>query len=202
MDGTEPTDAQVIIDARADPKAFGILFDHHFVTIHRYVARRIGADGADDLAGEVFRIAFERRDRFDTSRDSAPPWLYGIATNLLRTRARSEQRRLRALDRVTVAAQVIGIDDPYERVVEQVDAETRIDRIGPVLLQLSQGDRDALILFAVEGLSYSEVAVALDIPTGTVRSRINRARRQLREPNVASGQEHGIPDDEERHGNG
>lgn len=200
--GTEPTDAQMILDALVDPTAFAILFDRHFVTIHRYFARRIGNDGADDLAGDVFRIAFERRDRFDASWQSALPWLYGIATNLLRTRGRSEQRRLRALERVTVAAQVIDTDDPYERAVDHVDARSQLDGIGPALRRLTDGDRDALILYAVESLSYSEVAIALDIPVGTVRSRINRARRQLREPMTVSGQEHGIPDDAERYGNG
>lgn len=59
-----------------------------------------------------------------------------------------------------------------------------------------------LILFAVEGLAYSEVAQALDIPVGTVRSRINRARRQLREPIGENGQEHDIPDDTGRYGDG
>lgn len=190
------------MDACVDPTVFAVLFDRHFVTIHRYLARRIGNDCADDLAGEVFRIAFERRGRFDTSRDNALPWLYGIATNVLRTRRRNEQRWLRALDRLTVTAQVMDTDDPFDRMDDRIDAQTQVHQIATALRLLTDGDRDSLILYAVEGLSYSEVAVALDIPIGTVRSRINRARRQLREPTTVSGQEHGIPDDAGRCGNG
>ncbi len=198
----EATDAQVMKAARVDPTVFDVIFDRHFVTIYRYLERRIGDDGADDLAGEVFRIAFERRDRFDTAWDSALPWLYGIATNLLRTRRRSEHRALNALRRATVMAQVVNVDDAYDRVTESLEAATQVDQIGPVLQQLSDGDRDALLLFAVEELSYSEVAIALSIPVGTVRSRINRARRQLRELLAANGQEHDIPDDPGRYDNG
>lgn len=74
-------------------------FDRHFATIHRYLERRIGVEGANELAGEVFRVAFERRDRFVPLHESALPWLYGVATNLMLKRWRDE-RRLRALARL------------------------------------------------------------------------------------------------------
>lgn len=193
------TDAALVALARTDPGFFALVFDRYFVTIHRYLARRVGPDLADDLAGDVFRVAFERRDAFDPQRDSARPWLYGIATNLLHGERRSEERRLRALQRAAAAACVpLGVD-AFDRVTERVDAEAVVASIGTAVGQLTQGDRDALVLFAVEGLTYPEVAAALTIPVGTVRSRISRARSRLRELLAGSGQQlSDCPDVEER----
>jgi RNA polymerase sigma-70 factor (ECF subfamily) len=183
------SDAEVMALSCRDPGRFGVVFDRYFVAIHRYVARRIGSDGADDLAGEVFRIAFERRDAFDPRWANARPWLYGIATNLLRGQRRGEERRLRAMLRATAAACVPMSADVFERASERIDAQAAAALIGSAVGQLTQRDRDALVLFAVEGLSYPEVAVALDIPVGTVRSRISRARCRLRELLDANGQQ-------------
>jgi len=193
------TDAALMMLARTDPACFALVFDRYFVTIHRYFARRVGPDLADDLAGDVFRVAFERRDAFDPQRESARPWLYGIATNLLHGERRSEERRLRALQRAAATACVpLGLD-AFEHASERVDAETVVASIGAAVGQLKQGDRDALILFAVEGLTYPEIAAALTIPIGTVRSRISRARSRLRELLAASGQQlSDWPDAEER----
>lgn len=191
------TDAALMALARTDPACFALIFDRYFLTIHRYLARRVGPNLADDLAGDVFRVAFERCDSFDPRRESARPWLYGIATNLLHAERRSEERRLRALQRAA-ACVPLGVD-AFERASERVDAEARVANIGAAVGQLTQGDRDALILFAVEGLTYPEVAAALTIPVGTVRSRISRARSRLRELLAASGQQlSDRPDAEER----
>lgn len=184
------SDAEVLARSRSEPAEFAVLFDRHFTTIYRYIARRVGRDGADDLAGEVFRIAFERRASFDPRWRSARPWLYGIATNLLRGRHRSEQRRLRATQRASTAALVVTAGDEFDRIVERLDAETEAEQVARAVDQLTDGERDALLLFAVEGLSYGEVATVLDIPVGTVRSRINRARSRIRELLDTSGQEH------------
>lgn len=178
-------DAEVIARALEQPRWFAVVFDRHFVTIHRYLARRVGA-GADDLAGEVFRVAFERRASFDASFDSARPWLYGIATNLVRRDRRREERRLRAMQRV--AARTRSYEDGFDLVDERVDADAAMPSVARAVAQLPDADRDALVLFAVEGLSYDEVAAALDIPVGTVRSRISRARLRLRELLGGSGQ--------------
>lgn len=183
------TDAALMALARTDPGRFALVFDRYFVTIHRYLARRVGPDLAEDLAGDVFRIAFERRETFDSQRESARPWLYGIATNLIHGERRSEERRLRALQRVAAAACVALGEDAYDRAAERVDTEGNAASIGAAVGQLTESDRDALILFAVEGLTYVEVAAALMIPVGTVRSRISRARSRLRELMTASGQQ-------------
>jgi DNA-directed RNA polymerase specialized sigma24 family protein len=98
---TEEPDGAVIAASLREPGAFGVIFDRHGSTLLRFLARRVNPAEAEDLLGEVFRIAFERRPAFDRSRDSARPWLYGIAANLVAKHYRSETRRLRALARAS-----------------------------------------------------------------------------------------------------
>ena len=173
------SDAEVIARARKEPEVFGIVFDRHFATIHRYLERRVGREGADELAGEVFRIAFERRAQFRPVHKSALPWLYGLATNLTLKHWRRERRHLRALAKVAGShrEQNGDLDDADRRVV----AETMRPRLLGALAALAEPDRDVLVLIVWEELTYDEVAAALEIPVGTVRSRLNRARRTLRE---------------------
>ncbi|MEV4094609.1 RNA polymerase sigma factor [Streptosporangium saharense] len=75
------------------------VFDAHFAEIHRYIARRLDTDTADDLAADTFLIAFRDRHRFDAARGAVRPWLYGIATNLVARHRREEVRRWKALSR-------------------------------------------------------------------------------------------------------
>src|SRR6059036_4021865 len=91
-----PSDAEVIGSSLDQPEAFGLIYDRHAPTVLRFLGRRVGAAVAEGLVGELFRIAFERRKTFDTSRASALPWLYGIGSNLLLKHRRGEARRLRA----------------------------------------------------------------------------------------------------------
>jgi RNA polymerase sigma factor (sigma-70 family) len=165
----DQTDASIIEESLGRPQAFAGLFDRHFDAIHRYLARRLGSDRADDLAAATFAVAFERRATFRDHVD-ALPWLFGIATNLLRNEWRAEHRALDALEQLTV--------------------NTRHDRsegnalesggLAELLAELDADQRDVLLLHAWEGFSYQEIAVALGVPIGTVRSRISRARARLR----------------------
>src|SRR5262252_9203951 len=95
-----PTDAEVIGRSLGEPEAFGLIYDRHAPVVLRFLGRRAGAEVAEGLLGELFRIAFERRKTFDSTRESALPWLYGIGANLLLKHRRSEARRLRATARV------------------------------------------------------------------------------------------------------
>ena len=172
-----PSDAALIAASGGDPAAFGEIFDRHATTVHRYLVRRVGASTADELLGETFRIAFERRSTFDASRASARPWLYGIATNLIHRHHRSEARR----DRATARLDRPEHDDPTERVVDAVAASSLLPDVLDAVRALPTGERDTLLLHVWEDLRYEEIAAALDIPVGTVRSRLNRARARLRE---------------------
>jgi RNA polymerase sigma-70 factor (ECF subfamily) len=168
-------DAQLIARSIDCPEDFSGLFDRHYDRIASYLRRRLDTGVAEDLAAQTFLVAFERRATYDRRRTDAAPWLYGIATNLLRRHHRSEARRWRAYATAGVReAQPDG--DPVE--ASALDARAAAPALGDALGGLRRGDRDALLLFAWGELSYDEVARALDIPIGTVRSRINRARRR------------------------
>jgi RNA polymerase sigma factor (sigma-70 family) len=170
-------DAALIEKSWHDPTAFADIYDRHAGTIHRYVARRLGPAVADDLVAETFLTAFRRRGSYDLDRADATPWLYGIAANLIGKHRRTEVRMLRAFARTGHDPVLAGHADQVD---EQVSAGALHRELAAALAQLSSGDRDVLLLVAWAYLSYEEVADALRIPVGTVRSRLNRARRKTR----------------------
>ncbi len=106
------------------------------------------------------------------------PWLLGIATNVVHGHQRTERRRYRALAKVAGRPEEHG-DDPADS-GDRLDAEALRGPLAAALAGLKRRDRDALLLLAWGELSYEEIAAVLDIPIGTVRSRLNRARRQTR----------------------
>lgn len=175
---TIPTDADLIRASVSDTQAFGPLFDRHVDAIYGYISRRVGAPLAEELTAETFTRAFAQRGSFVALHGSAAPWFYGIATNLVRNARRAERRQLEAYGR---AAGLSG-DQPidFEEADARIDALHAAPRLVGALMELEAGDRDALLLFAWQELSYQEVATALGIPAGTVASRINRSRRRMR----------------------
>lgn len=176
----ERTDAEIIGRARSRPDEFAAVFDRHFVTVHRYLSRRVGSAVADDLASETFTIALTRLGRYDESQRSARPWLLGIATNLVHRHRRDEMRLLHALQRSAAAALDNQIDDFAVRVSAQVSAESTAAPLLAALTTLAAADRDVVLLYAWGQLTYDEIATSLSIPIGTVRSRLHRSRAQLR----------------------
>jgi RNA polymerase sigma factor (sigma-70 family) len=177
MTMSPPSDAEVIGRSLGEPEAFGLIYDRHAATLLRFLGRRAGAKVAEGLVGELFRIAFERRKIFDASRASALPWLYGIGSNLLLKHRRGEARRLRASARMAE-----GVEAADRRAsARALDARVLFSRVADAIEALPDGEREALLLFAWEELSYQGVAEALELPIGTVRSRLNRARARLRE---------------------
>ncbi len=163
-------DAALIGQSVTDAAVFAAVFDRHYPVIYRFLRGRVGADLAEDLASEVFSVAFQRRAAYDLSRPDSRPWLYGIAVNLLRQHRRLEARRLAALAR---AAQ------------SESDADGCIgEGLDPVLATalagLSFEERSLILLFAWAELSYEQLAETLALPLGTVRSRLNRIRAKLR----------------------
>jgi RNA polymerase sigma-70 factor (ECF subfamily) len=175
---TTESDAEIVVRSMNAAEAFAALFDRHASAVHRYLARRIGQAVADDLLAQTFLVAFERRDAYDTDRTDARPWLYGIATNLLRRHHREEVRLFRALSRLSADPGNAGCH--ADRVAERVDAGAVSRELAAALVGLKQPDRDVLLLYAWADLRYEEIARALDIPVGTVRSRLHRARSAVR----------------------
>ncbi len=175
---TAVPDVQLVIRSLEEPQVFGELYDRHAPAVLRYLVRRVGSEVGEGLLGETFRIAFERRASFDEERTDAQPWLYGIATRLLLRHRRSEDRRLRATGRLKGES---GRDTAREDdLLGALDARTLLPRVAEAIIALPDEERDALLLFAWEEQSYQQVAAALAVPVGTVRSRLNRARKRLR----------------------
>jgi RNA polymerase sigma-70 factor (ECF subfamily) len=170
-------DATVIEQSWHESERFAELYDRHARVIHRYVSRRLGEPMADDVVAETFLAAFRWRRRYDLGRASALPWLYGIAANMIGKHRRAETRRLRALARIPDP----GPDPNADLIDDRVAAAAVQRQLIGALAGLSAGDREVLLLIAWADLSYEETAAALGIPVGTVRSRLNRARRQVRE---------------------
>jgi RNA polymerase sigma-70 factor (ECF subfamily) len=174
MEARELPDGAVIERSLAEPELFTVVFDRYYRRVYGFLSRRVGRSVADDLAAETFVRAFERRASFDTSVERALPWLLGIAVNLLAHHRRSEARHIRAL----------ASSASEQRVAEEggsvADRELN-ERLVAGLERLDDYDREVLLLYAWGELRYEEIAAALSIPTGTVRSRLSRARRKLRQ---------------------
>ncbi|BDZ54527.1 RNA polymerase sigma factor [Agromyces marinus] len=170
-------DNEVIERSAREPAAFAMLFDRHAKAVYRYVAQRLGDQVADDVMSETFLVAFERRSSFDLEVGDARPWLLGIATRLMRKHARVEAVAWKGMS-ADLAARIAP--DFIEQVGSRIDAERLTRRLGNALRRLSEADRDTLLLYAWGDLNYASIAAAMRVPVGTVRSRLNRARRQLR----------------------
>jgi RNA polymerase sigma factor (sigma-70 family) len=166
------SDVDCLARSLSEPEAFELIFERHFDAIHKYLHRRVGRDLADEIAAETFAAAFERRASCRAG-DSALPWLYGIATNLLRRRFRAERRQLQAYARHGVDRGVVYEDEAEAR----ADGSAFGGRLASALAAMRPRERDALLLYALCDLSYDEIALALDVPVGTVRTWLHRARR-------------------------
>ena len=182
-----PSERQGVAPARApivELADFEHCFEVNFVAVHRFIARRVGAPLADDLAAETFATAFRRRHIFDPSLASSRAWLFGIANNLVRAHLRAEQHMLALSSRLEAEASSTGRDASPEA---QVAGSGLAPRVARALASLTPEQRDVLLLHAWGGLSDEEVAVALGLPAGTVRSRMWRARIAVRSQLLGPG---------------
>jgi RNA polymerase sigma factor (sigma-70 family) len=173
------SDAELIRQSLGNPEAFAAIFERHSASVHRYLAVRVGPGPAEDLVGETFTTAFRSRSSFDLNRSDARPWLFGIATNVARHHWRDEVRRAERDQRSGRAR--VAQPDVSEVATDTALFHSRRKEISQALSQINGPFLEVLLLVAGPGFSYDEVAATLDIPVGTVRSRLARARRQLRE---------------------
>ena len=171
----ERSDAEAIRASMQDPEAFGEVFERHYDQIRRFAQLALGLDLGEDIATRTFMAAFEQRETYRETYPSANPWLFGICQNLIRREIR------------TVGFER-GLSQPEEGPIDLTDdSAERVDasRMAPILREalsrLDDEERDLFLLRALADLSYEEISSALDIPIGTVRSRLHRAKRQLRE---------------------
>jgi RNA polymerase sigma factor (sigma-70 family) len=183
----QATDAELWRRAvEGEPDSFGVLFERHARSVYNYLFRRT-ADWAlaEDLTSVVFLEAWRRRGDVALDRETALPWLYGVATNVLRNRRRSQWRHRAALERLPRERGEDFADDADAR----VDDERRMRGILRSVARLPRREQDVVALCAWADLSYEEASVALGVPVGTVRSRLSRARARLRELNSETGHE-------------
>ena len=158
---------------------FAELFDEHAHPLHRYLARRVGVDVADDLVSETFLAAMRGKESYDPEKGSVVGWLYGIATNLLRGHAKRETRLLRTAERYGVD---LGVAESLEHtVVTRIDARSHLRLIAGELSRMQTSDRDLLLLVSLAGLTAQEAAQALAMNPATARSRLHRLRTKLKE---------------------
>ncbi len=172
--GESQNDSEAIRASLVDPSAFGVIFERHYDAVHGYLQRRLDANLADELAAQTFLVAFDGRSRFDRSRSESRPWLFGIATNLAHNHRRHELVELRTLAAMR-PENGAGIDGVEAR----VDAERMRSLLAGALADLPTEESDVLCLLVWAELSQTEIADALAIPLGTVKSRLSRARGRL-----------------------
>jgi RNA polymerase sigma factor (sigma-70 family) len=169
-----------------DAEAFALLFERHAKAIYNFCFRRSGDWGsAEEMVSIVFLEAWRRREK-KLPPDKVLPWLYGIATNVVRNRRRSERRFAAALRRVPEPQPEPDFSDLADM---QLDDEHQMKRALALIGQLPRHEQDVFVLCAWSELSYADTAVALSIPVGMVRSRLSRARRHLRELDPTFGHE-------------
>ncbi len=187
MSSMEPEDGVLWRRARLDDAdAFGLLFERHADAIYNFCFRRIGDwSTAEELLSVVFLEAWRRRDK-ELPADKVLPWLYGIATNVVRNQHRSRRRFAAALQRLPRPRAERAMADTAD---ERLDDERQMKQVLSLLAQLPHREQEVFVLCAWFDLSYQDVAVALEIPVGTVRSRLSRARGRLRELVPGSGHE-------------
>jgi RNA polymerase sigma-70 factor (ECF subfamily) len=164
------------------------LFERHARLIYNYCFRRVGdRETAQDLLSIVFLEAWRRRDK-SLPPDQVLPWLYGIATNVVRHQHRSERRFAAALRRLPPgSAELDFAPDSDERIEHERQAKEALG----LLKKLPKREQDVFVLCVGMELTYEEVGVALGLPVGTVRSRLSRARARLRELDPRSGHKQG-----------
>ncbi len=129
---------------------------------------------AEDIVQDTFVRAYDRLDQFDLERDFRP-WLFTIAANL----AKNKLRRGRFVNPLKHPGWLPGRDrdDP----AEQVNREERINRMRKSLSDLDEKYRVPVVLRFYGDLSYEEISRVMDLPTGTVKTRLHRAKNNLKE---------------------
>jgi len=172
------TDSEIIRRSIGEPRAFAEIFERHATAVGRFAARRIGPHPAEDVVSETFLVAFRRRADFDVSWESARPWLLGIASRTVKHHRAKEAAQWRAYAAAVGRTDGVAHDD-VEAADDRADAASLLSALSARIAALPRRDRDTLLLYAWGDLTYEEIGRALGVPTGTVRSRLNRVRRVL-----------------------
>jgi RNA polymerase sigma-70 factor (ECF subfamily) len=183
------SDSEVIAASLEEPRCFGVIFERHFGAILRYLRRRLDDQPAQEATAQTFLVAFDERGRFDCERADARPWLFGIATNVAHRHRRHEIGGLRAA--AALAAETSISEDGSDA---RVDAERMRGALARSLAELPSEEADVLYLLVWAEMNQSEIAAALGIPIGTVKSRLSRARRRVGKALAVAGGDLSVAD--------
>ena len=167
--------------AAGEHAAFGQLFDRHATAVYNYLYRRTADwSAAEDLTAAVFLQAWRRRGEVVFDRDSALPWLLGVARLQLRNATRSRARYLAALSQVgREAVTAADLADPADLVARRLDDAQQVRRLRAAIIRLPRTQREVIELCVYAGLDQQAAALSLGVPVGTVKSRLHRARQRL-----------------------
>jgi len=173
------TDGELVTAAQAgDATAMDLLLRRHYDRVHAVCRRIAGATrDADDAAQETMIRVVRSLDRFD-GRASFGTWVYRIATNTALDELRKRKRRpqLHVVDDDDTRV----LDGPVDQIAHrQIDSVADRITIDDALAELPDDFKAAVVMRDVGDLDYAEIATALDLPIGTVKSRIARGRRLL-----------------------
>jgi RNA polymerase sigma-70 factor (ECF subfamily) len=158
--------------ATGESGAFAEIVRRYQNPIYRICSRYLSSTDAEDAAQETFVRAFVHRERFDPDRPLLP-WLMTIAKRICIDRVRKHKPELdeeieRAPDR-----------DPAANAEQTASTREELRRLQSALAQLPEGQREALVLFHMEGMPYKDIATTLDVPVGTVMTWLHRGRTRL-----------------------
>lgn len=177
--GSDPTVEEALIRrAKAkDTEAFGWLVERYQARIYSYIRRLVRSrEEAEDLTQDTFVKAYRNIDRYD-GRASMATWLFRIASNLCIDASRNRSRRVDA-----VSIEIMPVRDPEDGTwnpeLHSVAGEMRA-AVEAAIADLKEPLRAVLLLHDVEGLTYEEIAGVVDVPLGTVKSRLFVARKSL-----------------------
>jgi RNA polymerase sigma factor (sigma-70 family) len=178
--GSRSDDALWQASKGGDGEAYAQLYERHARTIYNYLFRRLADwSEAEDLTAVVFLEAFRRRKDARIVEGRFLPWLYGIATNVLRNRRRAQRRHREVLMQLSRERSLANASDSASRAEAAEQMRSALRGIST----LPRAQQDVVALCLLSGLSYEDAATALGIPVGTVRSRLARARASLAELN-------------------
>lgn len=167
------TDAELFAEAAAgDEAAFRVIFDRHVDAIRRYARARVAPEIADDVVAGTFAVAWSSRGTYDACADSCRPWLYGIASVLLKRHAAAERRWQNGLRHEALQATERGTtDDPGDGLVA---SDLRL-----AIARLSASEREVLLLVALGDLTVAAASRVIGISPVAARMRLHRARHQV-----------------------
>ena len=171
------SDADLILQVQAGSlDALGVLYDRHRQLVFRTVLAITGdSDVASDLLQDVYLRLYRFIDRVDTSRP-LEPWLYRMSTNLAYTWMKRNKKWMHPLEDMAEWLGSSGKNTP----LDLVERQDELDQIQEALSALSLSQRVVVVLYYLNDLSLQEISEVLEIPVGTVKSRLHYGRQALK----------------------